>query len=136
LNINETLTYLGINVFYLPLVDSYGKYDPVNKLIFINENLPEQVKYKALCHELGHALNHHQKIHKQACSFVLNSKNEYEAEKYSVHQAVFHWLDENDTCKEAVNAHLIMKQTDIATKFEYLVKEEIIDWYDLHQEAV
>lgn len=82
-DVSELIEANDIEIVLLD-IESGGYYNPILKVIFINENLDEENQKEVILHELGHALNHNDlsllydkptfkvKMEHEATSFMMN----------------------------------------------------------------
>lgn len=83
----EICSYMGIDIYYVPL-DSLNGFYTVNfriKTIYINENLNERQRKIACAHELGHIVLRHKgnKLFLSNNTFFLTNRYEMQADKFA-----------------------------------------------------
>lgn len=79
-SIYDLLKEKGIEIVLIS-IDKNGYYDPVSKVMFINQLLNERSQKDVILHELGHALNHND-LAALYSNPVFRSKMENEANRY------------------------------------------------------
>ena len=95
----------------------YGFLDPVNRVVYINRDLPAERRLKVLLHELGH-LEHNSKDYER-----LREKYEAQANRNMIHELLVDYLKSTDIYD--FNWVRFATQYDISTTWgEAMIQDE------------
>ena len=95
----------------------YGFLDPVNRVVYINRDLPAERRLKVLLHELGH-LEHNSKDYER-----LREKYEAQANRNMIHELLVDYLKSTDIYD--FNWVRFAAQYDISTTWgEAMIQDE------------
>lgn len=126
-NIKRIIGELGV-VVIVGKLDNPGYYDPVHNAIFVNEGLDELQHEIVLVHELGHAALQQSEYELYDATINMKSKMEYEANYFMIEWLFDKYVKVTDIDPEDVNAFEFMRQNDIPSKDEYMVREIIANY--------
>lgn len=94
-----------------------GFLDPVNRVVYINRDLPAERRLKVILHELGH-LEHNPKHYER-----LREKYEAQANRNMIHELLVDYLKSTDICD--FNWVRFAAQYDISTTWgEAMIQDE------------
>ena len=126
-NIKRIIGELGV-VVIVGKLDNPGYYDPVHNAIFVNEGLDELQHEVVLIHELGHAALQRGEWEVYDATINMKSKMEYEANYFMVELLFDDYMKVTDIEPEDINVFDFMRQNDIPSKDEYMVREVIANY--------
>lgn len=125
-DVQSIIDELGVVLFFNQF-DKPGYYIPPWNAIFINRNLDEQQQRVVLLHELGHAA----KQRGQACLYKrtmnMKLKMEYGANRFMIQYLFTRYINTTDVEPTFVNYLEFMRQNDIPSRDEELVKDIILN---------
>lgn len=94
-----------------------GFLDPVNRVVYINGDLPPEIRFKVILHELGH-LEHNSKDYER-----LREKYEAQANRNMIHELLVDYLKSTDIYD--FNWVRFAAQYDISTTWgEAMIQDE------------
>lgn len=126
-SINDIIHALHV-VVLVGGIDRTGYYSPALNAIFINENLDELQHEVVLIHELGHAALQRGEWELYDATINMKSKMEYEANYFMVEWLFDDYMKVTDIEPEDINIFDFMRQNDIPSKDEYMVREIIANY--------
>lgn len=130
--LDNLITKLNVLVFYSCL-DAPGHVvfpDILNgkAVIYVNSNLSEYEQRTVLIHELGHVAK--QRDEKELYDVTINMKlkMEYGANKFMIQYLFNRYIDDTDIEPQSVNYLEFMRQNDIPSRDESIVKDIILNY--------
>ncbi|MDT2662186.1 ImmA/IrrE family metallo-endopeptidase [Enterococcus hulanensis] len=121
--ISELIKELGVDIIYVPELDSGGKYIAAINTIVIDSRLSERDKRRVLLHELGHAAKHQNNFELYNCAYSLHSKMENEANEFMLDSLVQSYIRTVDLDGKYLNYMKFIEDNEIDTRYEFVVKE-------------
>ncbi len=116
---NELLEQFGVSIceFSSHEWSRDGFLDPVNRVVYINRDLPAEIRLKVILHELGH-LEHNSKDYER-----LREKYEAQANRNMIHELLVDYLKSTDIYD--FNWVRFAAQYDISTTWgEAMIQDE------------
>lgn len=116
---NELLEQFGVSIceFSSHEWPRDGFLDPVNRVVYINRDLPAKIRLKVILHELGH-LEHNSKDYER-----LREKYEAQANRNMIHELLVDYLKSTDIYD--FNWVRFAAQYDISTTWgEAMIQDE------------
>lgn len=121
--ISKLIKELGVDIIYVPELDSDGKYIAAINTIVIDDRLSERDKRRVLLHELGHAAKHQNNYELYNCAYSLHSKMENEANEFMLDSLVQSYIRTVDLDGKYLNYMKFIEDNEIDTRYEFVVKE-------------
>lgn len=121
--ISKLIKELGVDIIYVPELDSDGKYIAAINTIVIDYRLSERDKRRVLLHELGHAAKHQNNYELYNCAYSLHSKMENEANEFMLDSLVQSYIRTVDLDGKYLNYMKFIEDNEIDTRYEFVVKE-------------
>ncbi|WP_225209031.1 MULTISPECIES: ImmA/IrrE family metallo-endopeptidase [Limosilactobacillus] len=126
-NIQDIISQLGVVVIVGEL-DNPGYYNPIWNAIFIAQDLNEVEHEVVLLHELGHAAKQQGEYSLYQATMTMKSKMEYGANRFMIRYLFHHYISITGDDPHLVNYLEFMRQNDIPSRDENIVKEVILNY--------
>lgn len=127
ISIQEIIKELGVAVIVGEL-DNPGYYIPELNAIFIDQSLSEVEHKVVLLHELGHAAKQRYEYCLYQATMTMKAKMEYGANRFMIHYLFSHYILVTGDDPYSVNYLEFMRQNDIPSRDESIVKEVIANY--------
>lgn len=127
ISIQEIIKELGVAVIVGEL-DNPGYYIPELSAIFIDQSLSEMEHKVVLLHELGHAAKQRDEYCLYQATMTMKAKMEYGANHFMIHYLFSHYILVTGDDPYSVNYLEFMRQNDIPSRDENIVKEVIANY--------
>ncbi|MGP5429545.1 ImmA/IrrE family metallo-endopeptidase [Enterococcus malodoratus] len=121
--ISKLIKELGVDIIYVPELDSDGKYIAAINTIVIDDRLNDRHRQIKLLHELGHAAKHQNNYELYNCAYSLHSKMENEANEFMLDSLVQSYIRTVDLDGKYLNYMKFIEDNEIDTRYEFVVKE-------------
>ena len=126
-NIQSIINQLGVAVIVGEL-DNPGYYVPIWNAIFINQELDEIEHKVVLVHELGHAAKQRGDSVLYRATMNMKLKMEYGANRFMIKYLFSNYIQVTGDEPRSVNYLEFMRQNDIPSRDEGIVKEIIANF--------
>ena len=126
-SIQSIIDQLGV-VVIVGKLDNPGYYNTIWNAIFINQDLDETEHKVVLLHELGHACKQHDDMALYNATMYMKAKMEYGANRFMIKYLFKNYIDLTGDEPHSVNYINFMRQNDIPTKDEDMVREIIANY--------
>lgn len=114
----------GISLVILDLEDD-GYFDPLLKIVFVNQNLSEENQKKVIYHEIGHG-----KLHIELAALyklpVPHSKMENEADKFMISRLLEDYISVSGVEASQINYMKFIEDNELDSRYEDIVKALIV----------
>lgn len=127
LSIQDVIRKLGVAVIAGEL-DGPGYYVPELNAIFIDQSLDEVQHKVVLLHELGHAAKQRDEYCLYQATMTMKAKMECGANRFMIHYLFSHYILVTGDDPYSVNYLEFMRQNDIPSRDEDIVKEVIANY--------
>lgn len=130
--IQSLINELDVVVIYASL-DDYGRtvFPPIlngKAIIYIEQSLSEMKQQAVLLHELGHVAKQRNEKALYDATMNMKVKMEYGANLFMVQHLFDNYINETDMEPRSVNYIEFMRQNDIPSRDENVVKEVILNY--------
>lgn len=126
--ISKLIKKLGVDIIYVPELDSDGKYIAAINTIVIDDRLNDRHRQIKLLHELGHAAKHQNNYDLYNCAYSLHSKMENEANQFVIDNLVKSYIYSVDIDGKYLNYMKFIEDNEIDTRYEPVVKDLFIKY--------
>lgn len=127
--IKKIVDTLKVTILYRDGMDKPGHYIAAINTIVLKEDMSDVEEMRVLLHELGHACKHHKNYYLYNLTFTLRSKMESEADQYMIKSLLDRYLSAPDIDVKHFNYMKFIEYNNLDPKYEYVVREMVIDFY-------
>lgn len=126
-SVQSIVKELGVVIFNYDF-DRPGYYIPPWNAIFIDNKLNKKQRHVVLLHELGHAAKQRGECALYRATMNMKIKMEYGANKFMIQYLFNRYIDDTDIEPQSVNYLEFMRQNDIPSRDENIVKDIILNY--------